>query len=134
MRASVRQGLGILVTAAASFVASCDGLGITRGCTLIGCEDGLRVHLVGAVPVPTPLTVTVTAPGGAPQTVQCTATGYCAEYVFFHGFMPESVTVEVHAGGVYVTGTYRPVYHNYQPNGPHCDPTCRQATVEIPVG
>ncbi len=130
MRASVRQGLGILVTAAASFVASCDGLGITRACTLIGCDSGLLVQMQGAVP--DTVTITAQAPGATAQTVVCT-TSSCAQYVFFRDFTPASVTLTVRGAGIDIVRTVQPGYRVSQPNGDHCPPTCRQATVQIQV-
>ncbi len=130
MRALVRRGLGVLVTAAVAFVASCDGLGITKGCTLIGCDSGLLVQLQGAVP--DTLTITAQSPGGSAQTVTCT-TAACTQYVFFRDFTPASVTISVRGAGVDLVRTVQPSYRVSQPNGKDCPPTCRQATVQIPV-
>ncbi len=128
MRGSLRRGLGFVVAAAAAFLAACEGVGV---CTQIGCDSGLLVQVQEAVP--DTLTITADAPGLAAQTVVCT-TASCAQYVFLRDFTPASVTLTVKGAGVDIVRNVQPAYRVSQPNGPHCPPTCRQATVQIQVG
>lgn len=98
-------------------------------CTMMGCEDGLGVVVEG-----TPVgayRIEARAAGGETQVRECASPQACG-LVFFAGFLPEEVTVEVIAGGERSSRTARPLVESVQPNGPDCPPTCRQARVTVP--
>jgi hypothetical protein len=101
-----------------------------RACTMIGCEDGLTVVVEG-----TPrgaYRVEARAEGEPPRVRECTSPEACGQ-VFFAGFLPGEVTVEVTAvGGARSSRTVRPRVETVQPNGPDCPPTCRQGRVTVP--
>lgn len=101
-----------------------------QACTLIGCESGLEVQLVGTPPEA--YRVEASAPGQpTPRVVECTATNPCGPRVFLRDFTPESATIRLIVGADTATRTVRPSYETVQPNGPGCPPTCRQASVQI---
>ena len=111
-----------------ALVASCQ---LPKVCTEIGCDDQLRIQLLGSIP--DSVRVSAQEPGGASRVVDCTPTRCLDGMVTLSGFLPESVTIEVHGQGVDVTRTVRPEYQWFYPNGTSCPGKCRQATVEIQV-
>lgn len=96
-------------------------------CTLIGCNDGLRVTVGGAVPAQ--FTVRVLAGDSTLRTVECRTGTPCD--VFIENTTPEQVTVEIASTTGVVTRTATPEYTIARPNGPNCPPECRQGEVAI---
>lgn len=99
-------------------------------CTLIGCESGLSVELVGDVPEEYTISVEP-ADGGPSRTVECGPESACGAAVFFADFTPDSVRVTVEADGTTTSEPFKPSYELVRPNGPDCPPECRQATVVV---
>lgn len=99
-------------------------------CTLIGCDSGVTVQLSTLPAVP--FSVELTAfPGGESTLKQCTADGACSATLFFEGVRADSVSIKVTSGtGETITGV-KPAYSVTRPNGPQCDPECRQASVSV---
>lgn len=126
MRAHVNSGLGI--AALVAFLASCDESGRLHVCTEIGCDSGIRVLLTA--PPTAPYRVEAYVPGGgARQVRECSAGGVCD--ITFAGFTPAEVSIEI----ITATDTLRrdavPVYVVSRPNGPACEPECRNATITV---
>ena len=98
-------------------------------CTLIGCSDGLGVRVTGV----TEGTATIEIRGlaGAPETRTCTGPDHCAIGIFLEDQMPEQVTVTVTVGDRVQTMEADPVYRTSRPNGPSCEPECRQAWLVV---
>ena len=103
-------------------LSGCDG---NQVCTLIGCYDGLSVTLASPPTTPFRVEAYVLA-GGSRYAQTCSATP-C--YVFFPGFTPATVRIDVIAGTDTVTREFTPAYVLNRPNGAGCDPECRNATV-----
>jgi hypothetical protein len=105
------------------------GCGVTTVCTLIGCDSGLTVRVTNAPDGPLSV-VAVVPPSQAQFTATCPLATGCNS-VFFSDFTPERVdlTITTTDGTRQVEVT--PTYTTSQPNGPHCAPTCRNATVNI---
>ncbi len=115
-----------------------------RVCTLIGCAASLEVTLKGKH-VPTDFTMTVNSPAGDKVNVHCTEGN--AEFdppeaarwnpacpaggVTFQNFTPQQITVTVRWHEGETTQTLEPVYSDFQPNGPQCEPTCRSGRVDV---
>lgn len=130
----------------------------SRACTDIGCSDGLRVELApatgswapgsyvfaivtptgtttceGALPLPACETGRAFRCAGPP--VLITESG-CALPAEAHGFStlelaagPPAVTITISKDGVeLVRRELAPSYQTTSPNGPGCEPTCRQAS------
>ncbi len=103
-----------------------------RACTMIGCESGVAVDL-SAVPSgaysaePPPL------PDGAPTLKQCTTAAACGRSLFFEGVATDSVAIRLTTSEGTRTLRARAEYVTSRPNGPQCDPTCRQARVAVAV-
>ena len=94
-------------------------------CSLIGCNSGLSITL--ASPPATPFLVEAyVLPGGSRHAKTCSATP-CQ--VFFQNFTPTTVRIHVISGTDTVTQDFTPAYAVSRPNGPQCDPECRNATV-----
>jgi hypothetical protein len=111
---------------ALAVILSCSDPG--RVCTLIGCQSGLTVALTsqpaGAY------SVEVYTTGDGPRFVhQCSGTGTCQ--IFFPSFTPSHVFVDVVVGSATATHERNVTYTVSRPNGPGCDPECRQATVTV---
>jgi hypothetical protein len=129
------------------------------GCTEIGCQDGLLVRVTptsawpsgeytftieadsgttvctGSLPLPACETRAISCDG---NDVQVTESG-CALEPSQHAFgdlmftsAPASLTVTVTRDGQQVgSRSWTPEYQTVQPNGPGCEPTCTNATVEL---
>jgi hypothetical protein len=100
-------------------------------CTLIGCDDGWAVELVGAAALPATYTVRVLVDGAVVASVQCTPEQPCGEQVFLPGVSAERAELEIVGGDIPLRWTVTPQYNVVQPNGPDCPPTCRQARVQV---
>lgn len=135
----------VLAAAVALVPAGCDNIG-EQGCTLIGCQDQLTVtfgHLV-ALPYDVKLTLdgktaTFTCDGTGVKSPAGTSVQRCDGEGFVLLATPAMVDVSVTCGvapddgGISRCGTSaQPTYKTTQPNGPNCEPTCRQATVTVP--
>lgn len=137
--------------------------GTPRGCSAVGCVDGLALSLspsqgwaqgsyrfvieadgktetcVGALPLP------ACSQGRAlkctgPELARIGESG-CALGAAEHGFSsidlptaPKQVTIHIEREGNPIGGaTLTPSYQTSQPNGPGCEPICRQANATIAV-
>ncbi len=108
-------------------------------CTLIGCADALIVELKGNVPAEYDLEAT--APDGTTLQVHCAdgqgagAGVFCQapNLVVFQSFTPEEVLVTITWEGGTLMQDLKPIYTTARPNGPNCEPECRQGVVELYV-
>lgn len=108
-------------------------------CTEIGCSNQVAIQL--ATPMSLPYDIEVEA-NGVTWTGTCTATGietdeekgdtvlYCTADDLTLSITPEELRVSVTSGEETRELTATPEYVTTQPNGPQCEPTCRQAQVE----
>lgn len=119
------KALGLLLL----LVGGCSVNEPDRVCTLIGCNDGLNVSVVSAQQQD--LTVTVKSGTEVLHTFTCFAGQHCM--TFIDNKTPANVTVQVASGSGTISQDYAPVYTASRPNGPGCDPECRQATVTVNV-
>ncbi len=103
-----------------------------RACTMIGCESGVAVDL-SAMPSGAFSVELTPLPGGAPTLKQCTTAAACGRSLFFAGVTADSVAVKLTTTAGTRTMRARAEYVVSQPNGPQCDPTCRQARVAVQV-
>ncbi len=108
---------------------------VPRACTLIGCAPGLTVTLS---PVPSgAYSVELIVPGDVtPRVLNCPDPSHCAAGVMvFNNVSAETVTVVVSSGANEFRRVVQPTYTTSRPNGPGCDPVCRQGavTVVLPV-
>jgi hypothetical protein len=102
-----------------------------RACTMIGCENGVTVQLASVPAVP--FSVELTPTGGAPTIKECTAATACGSELFFAGVSADSVTVKVTSPAGESVTRAKAEYAVTRPNGPQCDPECRQARVTATV-
>jgi hypothetical protein len=113
------SGLGLL-----AFASGCS-------CTLIGCTNGLRIRLRTAATAPYRIEATSGGFPGATYVYDCPNLDNCfVQEAFFSDYMPQSVTIKVITAAGTTTTTVQPRYEDFEPNGKHCGPTCRVATVE----
>ena len=118
----------VVIVALAIALTSCDPGERLEACTLIGCDSGLRVVLTA--PPTAPYRVEAYVPGSAVRQVrQCTAGGPCD--IAFAGFTPGQVTIEIITTVDTLRRDVAPSYQVSRPNGPGCDPECRNATVTL---
>ena len=120
------------------------------GCSAVGCGDSVRVIL--EPPASLPYTATLSFPGGQVVSLQCTGAGIparagervsdvscgatylevvCGRAPDFCSSSPVAIEL-VGADGVKRGGLLSPRYRTFQPNGSHCDPTCRNGSVQLP--
>lgn len=122
--------------------------GASRGCTDIGCLDGVTAVFSPPLAIPDEVTIVLTGDVELSCTQSSTTNlGPCADQgvsfsrnvygelttLTLYRLHPNSLTVEILAGNDRLlestTTTIR--YETVQPNGPDCEPTCRQADIEI---
>ena len=101
-----------------------------RACTLIGCESGVAVDL-SATPSGAFSVELTPIPGGEATLKECTTAASCGRSLFFAGVSADSVEVKVTTAAGTRSVRTRAAYFTSQPNGPQCDPTCRQARVAV---
>jgi hypothetical protein len=122
-----RRGAG---GAALALVAACSSG--TEVCTLIGCQGGLAVEFER--PPAAPFRVEVSGGAGdPPAVVRCPSAAACPGPVFFRDFTAAEARVTVVTADGAVTTAVRPTYAVTRPNGPRCEPECRNATVRVAV-
>jgi hypothetical protein len=100
--------------------------------------DGVTTTCTGSLPLPACGTAAITCEGGEPDAVMIGESG-CALAESEHAFSdimftatPASVAVTVEFGGTQIgAGSWSPEYQTSQPNGPECEPTCTNASVEL---
>ena len=105
-------------------------------CTLIGCESGLKLAFKEAVPER--FSFTLTASDGETRQGECpsrTEDSSCLEKeIFVSQFTPDQVNLSLTLGEQTLTQSFTPDYTLLRPNGPDCDPECRQATITVAWG
>ena len=124
-----RRGLiAVCAWLAVTGLVACDDV-VGRGCTEIGCFDGLRVVVQGDPDVE--YEVVASEPGGVTRTGDCQAVSDSSCSVYFPGYQPGEVTLVVTGPDQVLSLTVQPAYQESQPNGPDCPPTCRSSTIEV---
>jgi hypothetical protein len=103
-------------------------------CTLIGCQSGLFVSFKADAPATFKLKLT--AKDGKVVEGSCPSNGSTAFQCFPNSvstpeFTPEQLSLELTVGEQMLVKSFTPAYKNNQPNGPDCEPTCKQATIEL---
>lgn len=125
------------------FVA-CGDDGGGRFCTEIGCTDGLTLRLlapetgfadgsyVAAVTLGDDTSTCTWEVSGA-VSGECETTVFTStEIALTFMSTPAEVSLELtRDGSTVVTQALTPDYDTVQPNGPDCEPTCRQAVIPI---
>ncbi|CAN5587017.1 hypothetical protein BH23BAC4_BH23BAC4_03950 [soil metagenome] len=109
-------------------VGGCNMLGGPTFCTQIGCDDGVNVVLSGATTGP--FQVSVEVDGEIAGVVDCPPGATCSS-LFVPGIRAEHVTVIVTRGEDVRRFDVSPTYVTVQPNGPNCEPICRQGQLHI---
>jgi hypothetical protein len=116
------------------FIAAVAGCGSGSGsdpqaCTLIGCDSGIEVVLDQA---PTaPYRVEAYTPSQQQRHVYRCEPSSCPPRIMFSGFTPDRAIIEVIAQQDTSRHEVTPSYVESRPNGPRCDPVCRNATVRL---
>jgi hypothetical protein len=142
----------LVVLSAPTVMAGCS---IGHTCTLVGCSDGFSVSIVrkdGSTFAAGTYSVDLTT-DGVVNHVSCTIRGgydsscdggTTVEAVSGPGGVVElqvnlagtpsdvGLSLTVPDGHV-ATGEWRPTYQTIQPNGPTCDPTCREAHQSLTI-
>ena len=105
-----------------------------RACTLIGCANGWSVQIDGRASLPDTYTIRVLVDGAVVASATCSPTQQCGDQVFLAGVTAEEAQLEILGSDTPLRWTVRPEYNVVQPNGPDCEPTCRQARVVVRSG
>jgi hypothetical protein len=100
-----------------------------RACTLIGCNDGLNVTVNSAVQQD--YSVTVKSGTQTLHTFSCRAGQPCM--AFLENQTPAIVTVQITTSTGTTSRDFTPEYKLNRPNGPGCDPECKQATITAAI-
>lgn len=146
-----RTALLSLLSFTALFAQGCS----SKACTLIGCASSLELDFTGATGRPGRYQIEVVA-DGAPSTCQITLPWTCAtqpacseaelpwrltvsacelgadretiDGIVFSIKVPASLEFVIRRDDAIVGGgSVQPVYKESRPNGPDCEPVCRQA-------
>ena len=100
------------------------------GCTLIGCDSGLRIVLDR--PAPDGTAIRLDPRGGPAWTVVCGEDVGCDRgEVFFNGMLADWVHVTVSFAGDSISAEYRPEYGELFPNGEECGAVCTQGEIAV---
>lgn len=118
-----------LAACLALVTAACTSATQEQACTLIGCSDGLVVRVDGAPEGMT--TIEVKRPFRSPMVLTCTGPDHCAGGVQFEGQTPAHAIITVTSGDRVKSVETDLAYGKHRPNGPGCEPECRQATVTV---
>lgn len=103
--------------------------GAIAACTLIGCSDMLIVEFDTTAPAS--FRMEVTSALGTVVSIDCPGSVGCRPNgAQFADFTPGTSTVKVITAAGTTSSSVTPEYHNFKPNGEHCGPTCRIATVK----
>ncbi len=114
-------------------------------CTLIGCNNSLK--LVFNRPQALPYTITVTSDTGETRSATCApgqdGTGTSSQTsqivmcqpssVTFYNFNPQQISIEINWSGARFSESGQPTYTSSQPNGPDCPPTCYSGTFSVNI-
>lgn len=122
VRASLLVVVGLGLGAAACSL-------LDPACTLIGCAPSLTLEF--AEQPAGLLRVEATDVASADRRViDCTNPGLCSGgLVHFTDFTPEDVIIRVITQTGTTEQTFHPSYQRSRPNGPRCEPECRQARI-----
>ena len=106
-----------------------------KTCTLIGCNSGLTVHLNTKPTGTYKVEVFALSPNQQPSYVyECSNVSNCQQDIFFAGLIVSHPYVRITTSTGTKTVEIPTVnYVTSRPNGPACDPECRQATVNVDV-
>jgi hypothetical protein len=104
-------------------------------CTLLGCYDGIIVHLAAMPSGPFQIEARPTGAEGATAYVyKCDQALPCQQDVFFSNLIADHIFVTVLTAGHRRETEIFPIsYTTSHPNGPHCEPACRRATVTAQI-
>ena len=116
-----------LGAACAALLAGCSGFGGI--CTLVDCDSGLGVVFAQTPTGPYRVEV-FTHEDGPHYVFDCENPPQCG-YARFVDFTPVLVTIRVTTAAGTREQTALPKYSVDRPNGPHCEPTCKWATVTV---
>jgi len=115
-------------------IAGCNNIFGSRACTLIGCQDGLRVTLARVPAVPFRVEVRSTSNASTAYVYDCPDPVRCAPDIFFADFGGAQAFVTVATAAGSRTTTFEQIeYRVSRPNGADCPPECRQAAVTVDV-
>ena len=107
------------------------GCNFARGCTLIGCVNGLIVEF--SAPATAPYRIEVRSNALTVNVYECTVLNQCYPHgAIFQEYFPGEVTIKVVTAAGTTTTSATPTYRESQPNGEGCGPTCRTARVTVP--
>lgn len=101
-------------------------------CTAIGCADGVSVAWAN----PSPRDRGTLIADGVTYAFDCaaapTATVWCTPTGLRLSATPTTLRVEVVTSTGTRSGSFTVAYTTSRPNGPDCEPVCRNATVTVP--
>lgn len=125
---SIKPALAVMLPAALAG-SGCDDASGPRVCTLVGCDSGLDVVLVGNRP--DTFTLLLDVPPFQPLIVECSPSKPCGDPIHIPDFLPDLVFIEIRGADVEFRGEFRPIYETLRPNGIGCPPECRQGEVVV---
>jgi hypothetical protein len=141
-------GLAALLAGCIPFIFIRTGVTVVplapKACTLAGCIDTLRVNVQGELPQL--FQVTLTGTDGSELASDCDLARlaesqdacsdpdveYYGDYLLFH-VAPSQVVLRLDGSGVRLVREMTPAYAWFAPNGPDCEPKCRQGQVEVTI-
>lgn len=102
---------------------------VDPACTQVGCGPSLTLEFA-AQPAGLLRVEATDVTTADRRVIDCTAPGSCSGgFVYFTDFTPAEVIVRVVTQTGTTEQTFHPLYHRVRPNGPRCEPECRQARI-----
>ena len=125
---------GLVVCAATALVVACAREEPVVSCTDIGCVNGVNLTLTGPWP-DGPVRVRVNAAGrsvsAGVREVVCEDVAACASGLRFTGLTADRLVVTVTTPRGRLERVVVPRYTHDRPNGPRCEPECRNADIQL---
>lgn len=124
----------VLVVAMGLVLSACQDLPQPKACSLIGCESGLTLTFEAAAPER--FRFSLSASDGETRQGECPAINaqdaVClGDRVLIPRFTPTQLDLSLSVGEQTSTQSFEPEYKNSRPNGPDCEPECKQATLRV---
>lgn len=116
-------------------LTGCCDINFWHACTQMACVDHLNIQFATIPTAPARIELRLYSPADPVAYVyDCKDALSCLSAAGFPGFTPDRVFVTVITTAGKRTTEFRDIaYAKYRPNGHHCNPVCRSATLRVDV-
>lgn len=114
---------------------ACTSVSPETFCTQLGCTDGINLTLKGYLP--DSFELTFKAAGQDDRTIRCqqdaTSNPCFQNTVYVSNYAPQEVEITYRSSERTFSKSFTPEYTTTKPNGEGCEPSCRQANIELMI-